>query len=237
MNINIGGGRFDHPGWLNLDAVTGYKLSPSTMFPVEDHSAQIIYSSHCFEHLDDATVSRMLAESRRALRSRGWLALKIPDFQDVLLRYKAGDHAYFKQWGMEKLVHMWPEDSIHARAAMIFCGHWNDAYGDEFNGERRPDAPGAYHGPMYDMLANSALADCSPHQISSFFRDLTISLKPGVHFNHQNAWSAPELRELLERHGFQVLSIDPDEMCKLPIPGVESQRAISLYMLASSGRR
>jgi hypothetical protein len=221
QNVNVGGGSFNHLGWVNLDERTGFKFTPQATFPVQSKSAHYVYSSHCLEHLDDATVDRVLYEARRVLK--GKLVLKLPDFEDVLKRRQAGDHAYFKQWGFESISHMWVEDSIDLRASMIFCGYWNDAYGHEFHGERRPRSLMAYHGPVGIPLSWAK----SPHEIAASLKDHVEG-----HFNHQNAWSRAELVDLLTKHGFTVESLDTETVCKEPIPTINDMKSISMYVLA-----
>lgn len=220
MNLNLGGGSFSYPGWLNLDASTGFNFTKDCVFPIG--SAPVIYSSHCLEHLDDETVDRVLSECRRVCE--GQLVLKLPDFEDVLRRRAAGDHDYFKQWGMDGLTHMWAEDTINARASMIFCGYWNDAYGHEFTGPRRPHAFSAYHGPVGVPAVWS-----TPHQIAE---DLKSCAPEGAIFNHQNAWSRAELTNLLDKHDFDVLSMDAEDICQMPIPTINDMKAISMYVYA-----
>jgi predicted SAM-dependent methyltransferase len=216
MNLNIGGGKFNHPGWVNFDGRQGFSLTKETVFPLE--TAEIVYSSHCFEHLDDETVSQMLREARRLT---GRLVLKIPDFEQVLERLKAKDSAYFDQWGLKSVVHTWERDTLEARASMIFCGWWNKAYGDEW-GNRNPNAQGAYHGP-----ASYTLPTGSPHEIAAKLKSLVP--KDGQ-LNHQNAWSLKELVDLVEGHGFSVTSTDKEEVCSLPIPTIQDMKGISVYL-------
>ena len=234
-NVNIGGGKnFHFAGWQNFDAEPGplnpwpVEFSPSITLPVAAGSARIVYSSHCLEHLDDDTVARLLSEAQRILRTDGALVLKLPDFEQVLERWRAGDEAYFDLWGMQKVIRTWAsrgiEPSIDAKAAFIFCGWWNEAYGHEF-GERHPEAEGAFHGPA-DILRQG---DVSPHAISA-------RMKPFAEgrFNHQNAWSRSELRSVVEDAGFEVLSQDPAEIIPLfDIPRLGFQRQISQYLLAA----
>lgn len=116
MRLNLGGGRYEHPGWLNLDISTGFAFTPECVFPVD--SAEVVYSSHCLEHLDDATVDRALSETARVLK--GPLVLKLPDFDKVLQKRLERDRAFFDQWGIHK---RWKTEDIDERAAIIFCGH------------------------------------------------------------------------------------------------------------------
>lgn len=247
-NINIGGGpNFHYPGWRNFDSSEGplnpwpVKFGPDLRFPVKTKSVGTVYSSHCLEHLDDETVDSVLSDARRMLRPDGALVLKLPDFDEVLRRWKAGDNEYFKQWGIDKCVPTWAsrgvQDTIDARAAMIFCGWWNDAYGDEF-GERKPDAEGAYHGPSINwpgveshLFTNDGIYPPSPHEIAGRLRKRAPE---GAHFNHQNAWSLEELVDLLLfKHDFSIISTDKAEIQeRIQIPGIRDMASISMYVLA-----
>lgn len=222
---------------MNLDRRTGFALTPETVFPVVDGSAPIVYSSHCFEHLDDATVDRMLVEARRVLAPDGVLVLKLPDFDEVLRCWRFGVESYFDKWGMQKVIPTWHrmgvEPTIDAKAAFIFCGWWNDAYGDEF-GDRHPEREGAYHGPAVTVDPEYPLSlSESPHTIAKWF----VSCVPqGAHFNHRNAWSAEEMRALLKDHGFRL--DEPPERRVVDwrgvpeIPGLWDQCEISMYFFA-----
>ena len=243
MNLEIGGGSVNHPGWVNLDARNGFALTPACTFPISE--ADIVYSSHCLEHLDDATVDRVLSEARYVCK--GHLVLKLPDFEQVLERWRAGDERYFDQWGQAGVWPTWKNMgvpvNIDSKAAMIFCGWWNDAYGDEF-GKRTPDAPGAYHGPVklprgfYEALETALVF--GPHWLA---QGMKRAAPEGAHFNHQNAWSRAELRSLLLRHGFHVETMDADKIIerfmhipginRIHIPGIARQRGISMYALAT----
>ena len=240
MNVNIGGGRgWKHDGWRNFDQADGFFLTPDTMFPVDTGSADIVYSSHCFEHLDDATVDRMLDETWRMLKPAGTFVLKLPDFDDVLRRWRYGDEKWFDAWGQAKVWPTWKNRSvpinINTKAAMIFCGWWNDEYGNEFGPthERRPDAEGAYHGPAeirHPFSYAGQLRFGRPHDIAS-------SMRTGVpshgHFNHRNAWSRSEMMALLTDHSLLPVRTGRDvaeSWCQ--IPGINDHRHISMYFEA-----
>ena len=223
VNINVGGGKFLHRGWLNLDGRAGFTLSPTCTFPLD--SADTVYSSHCLEHLDDATVDRVLSEARRVGKT---LVLKLPNFDQVIERRIAWDENYFDKWGMSKLYRMWDVVDVDRKASMVFCGYWNKEYGHEFGG-RRPDAEGAYHGPVeldsYDFLVENH----TPHEIAAILKSKAPA---GVQFNHQNAWSLAELVALVGKHGWRVESVNDEEICKMPIPTIEDMRDISMYLKA-----
>lgn len=239
MNVNIGGGNFKHDGWVNLDAIAGVELTPQTVFLVANQSAPIVYSSHCFEHLDDETVYRMLVEARRVLAPDGKFVLKLPDYEKVVDKYIQEDAQFFEQWGIRKLTPLWMsqkvEDTLTARAAMIFCGVWNAEYGDknaEFT-KRIGNVVGAYHGPvpnMDDETRRFMMVNFTPRQVAQGF----VSAAPkGWHFNHRNAWNRIELCHVLRAHGFTVESMDQKAAMEVPIHGIGSQAGISMYAICS----
>jgi hypothetical protein len=221
VKVNIGGGHFNHPGWVNLDQRQGVKLSPQTKLP----KADLVYSSHCFEHLDDETIDNLLSQIECPL------VLKLPDFEQVLERWSSKDGAYFTRWGLESVVGTWKSrgvaDNIDSRAAMIFCGWWNKEYGDEWGG-RTPNAKGAYHGPAVLKSYREILKSMSPKGIADAFTKFVRETEDKPTFNHQNAWSRVELKSLLERHGFKV-SLDQSDMS---IPTINEMQDISMYAIA-----
>ena len=226
MKINIGGGKHYAPGWVNLDRQNGVTLDEFTELPCPDGEADVIYSSHCFEHLDDATVAQLVAETHRVLAYNGVFVLKIPDFGQVLERWERRDEAWFdRHWGLASIIPTWASRSmpvdIHSKAGMIFCGWWNDVYGDEF-GERHPEREGAYHGPAMPLNVVKAW---TPHGIASEMRE---HVPQGAHFNHRNAWSRQQMRSLLFKHG---LYEDRNARTMPQIPGIEDQWQISAYFI------
>ena len=79
--LNIGSGPKPWLGWTCLDeleaiGVQKVHLNSDCIFPLEDESQALVYSSHCIEHLNDATVSRLLAESLRVLAPLGSILIK-----------------------------------------------------------------------------------------------------------------------------------------------------------------
>jgi SAM-dependent methyltransferase len=55
--------------------------------PEPDGSAEVIYASHMFEHLDRHDAAAFLSEARRVLRPGGVLRLAVPDIRYHLGRY------------------------------------------------------------------------------------------------------------------------------------------------------
>ncbi len=246
--VNIGGGpTFQSPGWINLDAVAAgreaFSLSPSAVLPLADASIDLVYSSHCLEHLDDATVHQVLMEARRVLQKHGHLLLKIPDFERTIRSWKSNDSAFFSDdnWGFGQVSKTWSRkgvvDDIASRASMIFCGYWNPQYGDHFRHETNVFDPASYHGPapLPRRKVARILKSGSPHEIAQALRQHVQSNEPHPTFNHQNAWSQAEFDSLLVDHGFKVLTWDGEDLCRayVGIPDIGAMQDISLYCLAA----
>jgi SAM-dependent methyltransferase len=249
--LNLGGGpQFRHLGWLNLDEVTGagrassFRFGPECRFPLPDSSIERVYSSHCFEHLDDRTLHQVISETHRVLLPNAKLIIKIPDFDRILQAYRSRDERFLsaETWYLNTIIRTWPrhgiQNLIEYRTAYIFCGFWNEQYGHHFNNRQRQnvDDPGSYNGPPIMTLnqVRQILSEDSPHRISSLLREFVLSREPTISFNHQNAWSRTELTEILCKAGFQCLTFDPGEAIDefREIPGIELMREISLYCVA-----
>ena len=245
--LNIGGGpKFNHGEWINLEGVASehnlfpFIFSKDCIFPLPSSIMQLVYSSHCLEHLDDPTVDQVLSEAKRVMRTDGELLLKLPDFIFIKRALETKNTLFFKQWGIEKLIPLWKshgvEDNLTNRAAYWFCGFWNKAYGDHFSREISFDES-AYNGPpkLAEINLHAMIMNSSPHSTSTQLSDLVRSTENDYIFNHQNAWDESELEELLSRHGFIVKSFDKEKICKFysGVPDILFMKDISIYCLAS----
>jgi hypothetical protein len=247
-NLNLGGGPyFKSPGWLNLEAVSGehnpnpFVFSPDCVFPCENRTANLVYSSHCLEHLNTPTVIRVLSETVRVMKDEAVLVLKLPNFDQVMLCWKQGDLSFFDEsWNFSSIVHTWKNknvvDSIDSRAAVIFCSYWNKDYGHPF-GNQIMLGEKPYLGPaaIDNMFIRYLLETLSPSQISAALRQLTLlSETEEFSFDHQNAWSANELEALLQQVGLRVVSNDIEDIVSKfsHVPNITEMQQISMYCWA-----
>ena len=246
-NLNIGGGpNFKSPEWVNLDGALSqenpypFSFSESCTFPIPSGTVNTVYSSHCLEHLNDCTVNRVLSEVRRVLMKSGKFVLKLPDFEETLRSWADSNADFFAKWGIEDLTQAWEansvEDTLTNRASMIFCGYWNQSYGDHFS-KKLTHKLDAYHGPaiLNRECVDNLFATLSCHQISKYLVDFVNKNNKYHTFNHQNAWSKVELSDLLRMNGFNIESFDTNEICEKysDIPGIEDMKDISIYCVAT----
>jgi SAM-dependent methyltransferase len=243
------------------------RLNNEVVFPYPSGTVETVYSSHCFEHLPIEVIERCLQEVRRLLKSDGCLVIKVPDFDLVVNEYKKNNHVFFgDQWNFQSVSATWPSkgvtDCIESRASMIFCGYWNDHHTHAFGGDPGEATPQKrsffarlrdrvlqktpdnlpYHGPatmtplqFRELVENEA----SIMKISNVLSDYVRSTEKNFTFNHQTAFSRDEFEALLRRNGFEILSVDSQEICRLQqdIPGIMEMYDISAFYLAKVNNR
>lgn len=96
---NIGAGRFWHPYWTNIDRASDrfsafangvlsidVDLISREPLPMDDNTAELVYSSHFLEHLPEESVRHVLREACRVLKPGGILRVTTPD---ALLEFRA----------------------------------------------------------------------------------------------------------------------------------------------------
>ncbi|MBT5548940.1 MAG: class I SAM-dependent methyltransferase [Nitrospina sp.] len=254
-HVNLGGGVFVALGWRNLEAVAShvnphpFQFTPDCTVPFSDNSVETVYSSHALEHLDQPTVDRLLQEAYRILKPEGRLILKLPDFDRTLDCWKKSDNSFFEDdWGFGGAIETWPDrnipDTVDSRAAFVFCGFWNDDYGNHFEQawagnllSEQGEAPvSAYHGPpsiSKDVLQELKTSH-SPKHIAQTLRKMVVEKEPSYYFNHQSAWGRQELKELVTELGFSVVSQETKFVLREcgDIPKITEMLSISMYLLA-----
>jgi hypothetical protein len=229
MKLQLGGNQ-KWENWVNLDDLTGFHFEVNNKFPVKDNSQEIIYSSHLLEHLPQNVVDYVLNECYRALK--GNLIIKIPDYELVLENWRNKNHKFFNKWGVKKIIHTWKSkgipDNINYRCSMIFCGYWNEEYGDHFLKKIRKNSL-SYHGPvpMPEQELIDLLSTGHPRIIAEELKSRVTD--KNITFNHQTAWSKKEFIDLLHRHNFAV-NLEKEEILKYNIPDIRNMEDISFYI-------
>ena len=106
---NIGAGSFNHSCWTNVDfksdwykeynagAGNGidFDLFSCQPLPIESNTAQIVYTSHTIEHLNDAAVQNIFNETYRILKPGGFFRIVTPDIDIEYRAYLQNDRDYF----------------------------------------------------------------------------------------------------------------------------------------------
>lgn len=100
VKLEIGGGNFNHPGWINVDCPLSSKrgnaridvvhnLMEKKPLPFENNSVDIVYSEHTIEHITDDAAKYLFSDLHRILVPGGGLRIACPDvdiiYDDMLV--------------------------------------------------------------------------------------------------------------------------------------------------------
>lgn len=244
LKVNVGSGRRSWRNWLCFDelaheGVHRVVFDSSFAFPLDNETVSLLYSSHCFEHLDEATLRQVLREMHRIGARDATFVLKIPDYEYFLEQYRRGQSSSMDGKGIESVLSTWDgrtDDTFENRIAMMFCGYWNKAYGDHFTGAVTMSRD-AYHGPP--IIEKEKLIEIfSSYSPNSIAKRLSEAARSDPHFgrfNHQSAWSRSEMVLFLAESGFRVFSTNTPLIVhrfKSEVPDVDFMQSWSAYFLA-----
>ncbi|WP_100753538.1 class I SAM-dependent methyltransferase [Vibrio salilacus] len=103
---NIGAGSFFHPLWRNVDFSNSwykdnkininYDLMELKPLPIDSDSAEIIYTSHTLEHINEEAVDNILSESFRVLKRNGVIRITVPDVNLYYEAYINNDKEFYR---------------------------------------------------------------------------------------------------------------------------------------------
>jgi SAM-dependent methyltransferase len=107
--IDIGSGKnMAEIGWSNIDVQEdGEVISETTRLQFETSSIDFIYSSHFFEHIDEATAENLLHEAYRVLKPGGVLRIVVPNQQFFIDEYRLKNYDYLKARIREENLNTW----------------------------------------------------------------------------------------------------------------------------------
>lgn len=94
LRVNLGSGRTQQPGWLNVDVGRGPDITHHLghRLPLPDSCARTVFSEHVLEHLSYPRETRVfLSEAFRLLDDGGVFRVIVPDAEKYLLAYARGD--------------------------------------------------------------------------------------------------------------------------------------------------
>ena len=115
--LNLGGGNWSFPFFLNVDNLWGegrgkITLDGNTRLPLGDGAPEYVFTSHFLEHVDLDTAAHLLREAHRTLKPGGILRVAVPDVEEAMRRYRAGDEGWFRFWVDPDNTVFWPELGI-----------------------------------------------------------------------------------------------------------------------------
>lgn len=201
---NVGAGNhFKVPGWVPIDHQTSwYQNNPNNFveydmmlggrLPIEDNSADIIYTSHTIEHIKEGMVIKFFSEAFRSLRPGGMLRITTPD---VLLSYAAlcrNDADWF-YWDKDYL----PKAYYNRQYLSPLAERWLDYVASPLNPNNK--APNSHK--LNAEAIHLWLAEMGMGRALDYFTGL-CEYNGEFAGNHISWWTASKLKDILVSIGF-----------------------------------
>lgn len=212
---NIGAGSFRHPVWTNVDHKSDWysnaqsrsigigidwDLLSLTPIPVQDNSAEIIYSSHVIEHITDEAAQNMFSECYRILVKDGVFRVITPNIDLAFRAYKENDRHYFywierystpRTYKKVMLNKPLNETSIQQIFLLHFASTASTLHADG-SSERISDTEldKVFREMKYEEALNYCVSKCSLEMQRKY---------PGCHINW---WNKDKLFQMLRNAGF-----------------------------------
>jgi predicted SAM-dependent methyltransferase len=210
---NIGAGSFYHPYWTNIDfssewyskaqkntAFINYNLFSLEKLPLPDNSAELIYSSHLIEHIDDEAAQNMFKEAFRILKSGGVFRLVTPNIDLEYRAYRENDRDFFywieqysdpKNFKRIKLKIPMNEASTAQVFLFHFASHVSEIIDDKtLEKITDEELEKLFSTLSYEGVLNHCVSKCK----------LELQIKnPGYHMNW---WNEKKAFKMLKQAGF-----------------------------------
>lgn len=211
---NVGAGAFRHRFWTNVDKESdwyrevqeerlgiSWDLLALTPIPIDDGSAEIVYTSHTVEHITDEAAANFFREAYRILRSGGTFRLTTPNIDLDHRAYRENDRDYY-YWSGDysnpehqervKICQPMSEASIQQIFLFHFASSASTLHADGVP-ERIEDEEfdRIFREMDYEAALDHCISRCS----------LEIQQKyPGHHINW---WNGEKMTRMLEEAGFE----------------------------------
>jgi SAM-dependent methyltransferase len=167
--------------------------------PVEDNSAEIVYSSHTVEHIADAAALNLFKEAQRILKRDGVLRMTCPNVDLAYRAYREGDYGYFcrdsKDWRTLGLLQPFSDISLGQLFLLSFASVASTAHVADT--EKIGDVE------LYDLFKNLGFKGALNFCISKCSVELQRKF-PGAHINW---WNPRKLVRMLETANFRKILV------------------------------
>ncbi len=222
LRINIGGGRWYQKYWVNIDLYAprvycDYKidLRDKRPFPIKDSVAQLIFSSHVFEHVSDDVCAHVLNECHRILKYGGTMRIVVPDMDKALEAYKRKDQGFFNS-GEIKLT----GDTLERKLVNYFASYKRGIYSG---------------GPVVSAgLVKQKLSLFNKYEFIKWC--VSLIPKDAYYVAHVNGYDFEKLYVLLKQAGFEKIeksTFQKSSVSEMRGKGFDHAPLISLYVEAT----
>lgn len=212
-NIGGGGNSSFHSAWSTIDFTSewykgskhdiNFDLFSLKEFPIEEDSAEIVYSSHTIEHINDKAAQNMFNESFRILKPGGTIRITAPDVDLDYRAYRDNDRNYF-YW---KDSYSLPGEVIRAKLA---CPMNDLSIGEIFLSHFAASV-----SPLYLTRSNELISDEELKLIFSKMKyedalnyctsKCPMEIQKSNSGNHINWWNEDKMFRMLKEAGFKKI--------------------------------
>lgn len=221
---NVGAGSFKHPFWTRIDLAKyrdqegtdiEFDLMANSSLPLKNNFAEVFYTSHTIEHINNEAVSNLFSEVHRILKKDGVFRVTAPnidlDYQAYLnndVDYFPGYYAYSIKENYEGIGYSKPmnEESIE----QIFLEHVATSlsrFPVDGEKERLNDREFA------EMLGKDGLEKTLDYCVSRCSLDVQ---RRNPHY-HMNWWNPTKTIRFLRNVGFEKVFVSAYGQSTLPI--------------------
>lgn len=97
LKIHLGCGDINHPDFVNVDLRPlkhiHYIGGIDNLKMFRKDSVDLIYTSHCLEHVPHAKIDKVIKEWNRILKPGGKVRISVPDFDKITLIYRENNNS------------------------------------------------------------------------------------------------------------------------------------------------
>lgn len=210
---NVGSGAFFHPCWTNLDYISGwyaefqqgvvhYDLMAEGPLPIEDGTAEIIYTSHTVEHVTDEAVARLFRNAFVALKPGGILRVTTGPDADTDFRAMMNRDTEWFYWDDEASANFAAYQHIHAERPNTrpIEERWLHHVASQLAPNDLSPSPVKFDGPAIRGI----IADKGKEGALDYFTGL-CQFQPEHIGNHISWWNADKLIDRIRAAGFETV--------------------------------
>ncbi len=211
---NIGAGTFRHPNWTNVDYSTdwysksqersifiNFDLQSLEKLPIDDNTAEIVYSSHTIEHITDKAAQNLFNEVYRILKKEGILRITAPNIDLDYRAFINRDTSYYywidtysspRNYNRIKIRKPMNQASLHQIFLYHFAAQVSELHMDE-------TIPKISDKELEGLFATLEYEEALTHCTSRCSLDIQ-NKNPG---NHINWWNEKKTTQMLKKTGFE----------------------------------
>jgi len=216
---NIGAGGFSHPYWTNVDydsewyasnraeTLRGieYDLLSLAPLPIDSESAEVVYSSHTVEHINNIAAQNMFSETFRILKTNGYFRITTPNIDLEYRAYRENDRHFF-YWidtysipkNRNRVNYNIPLNK--ASIEQVFLAHFATSVSTlHSDGVQQRIDDDELNSIFSEMIYEDALDYCV-----SICPVQTQKKYPG---NHMNWWNFKKMSTMLKKAGFTKIHL------------------------------